>query len=94
MRSHLAHLIDRVRPGFNSCSVRHRDTSETSLLQLKGYAIFLPDSRMHTKPQDTKNAFVSLDKINLLLYISIQFVYFEKPLSKYVSLPVMPDKYT
>lgn len=49
---------------------------------------------MHTKPQDTKNAFVSLDKINLLLYISIQFVYFEKPLSKYVSLPVMPDKYT
>lgn len=48
---------------------------------------------MHTKTQDTKNAFVSLDKINLPLYISIQLVYFEKPLSKHVSPLVMPDKY-
>lgn len=60
MRGHLAHLAEKVRPGSNICSGRHRDTSETSLLELEGCAIFMLDSRMHTKAQDTNKCICQL----------------------------------
>lgn len=44
-------------------SGRHRDTSKISLLELESSTVFMPDSQVHTKMQDTKKCMCELGHV-------------------------------